>query len=83
MALDRIITLTPSSSASLAYTTPGSEQASTILARTAARPSPAAHSASRARSATVKSNSLIRTAATIKDTITTYGADLRRDTLAG
>ena len=77
-----VITLTPSSSASRAYTTPGSEQASTILARTAAAPlcrptspatEPAPHWSSRTRSSV--------TAATIRDTINTYGADLRRDTL--
>lgn len=42
-----VIAITPSCSASRAYTTPGSEQASTILARTDPLPSPAAHSASR------------------------------------
>jgi hypothetical protein len=38
-----VITLTPSSSASRAYTTPGSEHASTILARTATRDPPPAN----------------------------------------
>ena len=38
-----VITLTPSSSASRAYTTPGSEHANTILARTATRDPPPAN----------------------------------------
>jgi hypothetical protein len=53
-----VITLTPSWSASRAYTTPGSEHANTILARTASRDLPPADQARNwSRSALVKTNS--------------------------